>query len=434
MKKPVQTNRESGFTMVELMVGMVIGLVAVIVMFQVFETSEKFRRATTGGGDATQNAALSVFLLERDTRMAGYGLNYDPLLGCQTRVFFEPLGTQIAFNLQPVSITNGINGAPDELTVVYGGNEFAQFPGAMDVAYPTFAGGLANKFVFRDSRFQFRPGDFVIAGEVPATGQPMKDCTGYQVTGLPNPNPDQVGDQIAAIQGSYIDDAGVTKATLYNPPNGQVPGPFTVNPYPISQWQRKDKIGGRVFNMGPTPTVVRYRILNDQLIMEDVMRPDQPAAVVADGVVQFQVQYGYSQNCPAAAPVAPARYTACSIDGNALSVAEINPAASPDSWGDTIKAPVNAAAWRRIIAVRLAVVTRAPEPVRPDPVLGCATTTSLPFWRSNKSFPASPGTALDISIGNPGGWKCYRYRVTEMTVPLRNFMWFPDLAGFTTPN
>ena len=426
--------RQSGFTMVELMVGMVIGLVAVVVMFQVFETSEKFRRTTSGGGDATQNAALSVFLLERDARMAGYGLNYDPLLGCQARVYYEPTGQQIAFNLQPVSITNGLLGAPDEVTFVYGGGELAQFPGAMDQVYPTFGGGLANTFVFRDSRFQFRPGDFILAGEVPGTGQPMKDCTGYQVTGLPNPNPGQQGDRVLAVQGSYTDDAGAAKTTLYNPPNGQVPGPYTVNPYPIAVWQRKDRIGGRVFDLGPVPTVVRYRVLNEQLIVEDLMRPDDPATVVADGVVQFQVQYGYSQNCPAAAPALPARYTACSIAGTATSVAEINHAASPDAWGDAMRMPAGPTVWRRVIAIRLAVVTRAPEPEKPDPVLGCATTTQLPLWKSNKPILTSSGTPLDVSISNPAGWKCFRYRVTEMTVPLRNFMWFPDLGGFTTPN
>ena len=72
-----------GFTLVEVMVGVMIGLIATVVIFQVFAVSESQKRTTTGGSDAQQNGGFSLFQVERDIRMAGYGLNHMALLGCQ---------------------------------------------------------------------------------------------------------------------------------------------------------------------------------------------------------------------------------------------------------------------------------------------------------------------------------------------------------------
>lgn len=64
----------AGFSLVDVMVGMVIALLGVIIMFQVFSVSEEVRRRTAGGGDALQNGASSLFMLERSLKQAGYGI------------------------------------------------------------------------------------------------------------------------------------------------------------------------------------------------------------------------------------------------------------------------------------------------------------------------------------------------------------------------
>lgn len=68
-------NSQAGFSLVDVMVGMVISLIAIIIIFQVFEVSENVKRTTTGGGDAQQNGVAGLFALERSLREAGYGLN-----------------------------------------------------------------------------------------------------------------------------------------------------------------------------------------------------------------------------------------------------------------------------------------------------------------------------------------------------------------------
>ncbi len=64
-----------GFSMVEIMVGMVIAMLGTIIIFQVFAVSEGIKRTTTNGGDAQQNGAVVLLALERSLKEAGYGYN-----------------------------------------------------------------------------------------------------------------------------------------------------------------------------------------------------------------------------------------------------------------------------------------------------------------------------------------------------------------------
>jgi len=71
-----------GFTLVEILVAMVIGMIGMIIMLQVFATAEGQRRATTGTGDAQTSGAMALYDLQRDIRQSGYGFNSLTLLNC----------------------------------------------------------------------------------------------------------------------------------------------------------------------------------------------------------------------------------------------------------------------------------------------------------------------------------------------------------------
>jgi type IV pilus assembly protein PilW len=85
--------------------------------------------------------------------------------------------------------------------------------------------------------------------------------------------------------------------------------------------------------------------------------------------------------------------------------------------------------WANLIAVRIAAVSRSAQPEKPssgvvtDP---CDATTTEPQW-TGTPWAAALGyaTRLDVSasVAAPDSWKCYRYRVFETTVPLRNWIW-----------
>ena len=110
----------AGFSLVDVMVGMVIALLGMIIIFQVFSVSEGIKRTTTSGGEAQQNGASALYTLERLLKETGYGIfsstNLAPLPS-------DPVGTA------PVTITAGAATASDTIALRYRQNwDFGSFP------------------------------------------------------------------------------------------------------------------------------------------------------------------------------------------------------------------------------------------------------------------------------------------------------------------
>lgn len=88
-RKPLHRPRRSsaaGFGLVELMVGLVIGMIAVIVMMQVFSVSEGWKRTSTGSADAQNNGAIALYGMQRELRQGGHGANAWHLIGCNVQL------------------------------------------------------------------------------------------------------------------------------------------------------------------------------------------------------------------------------------------------------------------------------------------------------------------------------------------------------------
>ena len=119
---------------------MLVGLIATVVMFQVFAVSEGQKRTTTGAGDAQQNGVSSVFLIERDARMAGYGMNYLPaarLLG-QRLLRADQHAVHLPHGARTRSWTAGVTA--DTLTIVYGDTPRLHGAGAAEPGHPADPG------------------------------------------------------------------------------------------------------------------------------------------------------------------------------------------------------------------------------------------------------------------------------------------------------
>ena len=97
---------QAGFTLVELMVGLTIGLLATIIIMQVFSVFEAQKRVTTGTADAQTNGGIALYNIGRELQMAGYPLMpvTDSPLECTTTTI-DPL-TGIA-DIFPAVITDG---------------------------------------------------------------------------------------------------------------------------------------------------------------------------------------------------------------------------------------------------------------------------------------------------------------------------------------
>jgi len=127
MNANMQKSRSLGFSLVEIMVGLVIGLLATLVIMQVFSVFEGQKRATTGGADAQTNGGVAIYTIQREASMAGYGMPVfsiqNPALRC------DPLPTHPVggAGLFPVLITEGGAGS-DTLTIRYGSTQRGGIP------------------------------------------------------------------------------------------------------------------------------------------------------------------------------------------------------------------------------------------------------------------------------------------------------------------
>lgn len=109
-----------GFSLVELMVAVVIGMFSVIIMMQVFALSENRKRNTTSGNDAMVDGLMSVYGLQRDVRMAGFGIGDTRVLGCNVLLRAGvTLNALAPLTINHASIT-GQDANTDTLLVVYG--------------------------------------------------------------------------------------------------------------------------------------------------------------------------------------------------------------------------------------------------------------------------------------------------------------------------
>ena len=61
--RTVVPSRQRGVSLIELMVGVVIGLLAVLVIYQTFAVAEGIKRQTISAGDAQKTGMIATYLL-----------------------------------------------------------------------------------------------------------------------------------------------------------------------------------------------------------------------------------------------------------------------------------------------------------------------------------------------------------------------------------
>lgn len=65
---------QQGFSLIELIVGLVIGLIATLIIAQTFSAFEGNKRTTTGTSEAQTNGSIGLFMIQRELQFAGYGI------------------------------------------------------------------------------------------------------------------------------------------------------------------------------------------------------------------------------------------------------------------------------------------------------------------------------------------------------------------------
>ncbi len=418
--------KQLGMSLIELMVAMAIGLVVMLVVFQLFSVSEGTRRTSVAGSDAQMSAAIAITAIQDQLRNAGYGLvdqyrdlanTAFPALGCNVAGTDVRTGAPVAFNfpLAPVVITQGANNDAaglgtdsDTITVVYSDLPFPTVPTTLMQTMVT-----ATDPILVNNRYGIRPGDVLLLVEqntktvpaqpAPAAPSPPVVCRLFEATGTPTnpPSPDpNANSTIQRGTAAYLIGT-VTSTVRYNSSAGTDPL-FTTD--------------GAVYNLGRGPARVQFQLVDttvpadaiaDQLTMTNFLGAGTGAPVpqpLVEGIVALQAQYGVGVD------------TTVPADGLAD---QFDPGAGMGAW--QVAPP---AQWGLVLAVRFAVLARSNLIERKDAGGNCI----APVWPSFPNPPIPPdftwaGGTFDVS--HIPDWQCYRYKRFEAVVPLRNLIWMP---------
>jgi type IV pilus assembly protein PilW len=362
----------SGMSLMEILIAMAIGLIGIVVITQTYLVNENYKRSTISAGGAQTNGALALFSIEREARMAGWGISWGAALGCNNIQWYyngdysnPPGGGLPAITLAPVVIADGGAG-PDTVTIMYGTGTERVIPATLSKTMPSPSAELE---VDNPQGFSDTPGDMVLIVQ-------GGTCAMTQIT------------EVQPAAGHLQHGPGVTAP--YNPPGGGSLLPAFA-------------AGAQVFNLG-RPIVNVYSINANALQLASLFSATSSTVVpaysptpftIVEHIVDLQAEYG-KDNGVNNGTVAAAAYTA--NDGIVDSYDNVTPA--------------NGVEWQQVLSVRIGVLARSEHFVKPENVGDpCSATTVAPSWRSG-----------NFSV--PGGIpSCYGYRVFETVVPLRNMIW-----------
>jgi type IV pilus assembly protein PilW len=387
--KPWPSSRQRGFSLVELMVSVAIGMLALLFTLRMVGGAEQARRSALGGSDEMQNGMVALFSLGNDAGGAGYGLNDPILAGCNTQLS-DTLGYELApatrgtatvTPLAPVVIeSHGAN--PDRISF-YAGTSVGGTPTLRLTG--DAAAGATQLDVDRIS-YGFSRGDVLVV----APEQPGGDCRVVQRS-----DTDQTASRVMLETGNGMRFNGGTSTASFK------------------------GFAARVFDLGPAGNLAfRSWSVADGYLQLQAAAPDAAAgqpATVAEDIVSIKAQYGFDTRTGSAFlpqnGLQVNRWSAAMIDADGSGTTGDN--------GD----------WQHIAAVRLAVVARSKAVEHPAAGAACTATTAQPvvFAGDAPAGVAGVPVTLDVAVaGDPVDWRCYRYRAFETVVTLRNAGWRPN--------
>lgn len=451
--------KQSGFSLIEILVGMTIGLIVILVIMQTMSLFETQRKTSSSASDMQSNGLLSLFSLEQDVRMAGYGLivNYGGR-GDLPCVKINGYGTAPGvFNATPISINT--SGVLDSITITRMDATVGGLTTGGAAAKVSDVAGIATQavlFAASGIRLNATPGLFNVSNVVQTTGQYASgavDASGYGFTAVSSPADTVLISSASGVAapldcslvkvsalvggGAYIpevlntgspvfpvDALGNTSAVGFNGVKvvGSIVQPLsavtsavpassvlrfaatnsagldtTITPvFPAGGYPA----GSLLHNLGANPTFTRTVYAINSLGQFTKQENNLPAEVIADNIVSMQAQYG----------TAPA--------GSSTINCWVNPTAAGTNACDNATnwtpagLQANKANMKRIKAIRVAIVAR--NNLREKASQGvCTTTPTAPVSWLN-------GPAI-VLTANPE-WQCYRYKVYQTIIPLHNMI------------
>ena len=384
LSKPLRTGFQRGFSLIEIMVGLVIGLLGIIIVMQIFLNSENSKRATTGGNDAQVNGTIALYDIERDLRSAGHDISSYNIIGCGLTFTPSAETNAVTVTLAPVTINPATSVVPagdantDTLLVVAGNSN-----GSSEGDLLTNISTSTTYVVATPSSFAINDNVMLQAATRPSTcNLALSTVTAKSASSLTMSN-------------------GVASMA----------------------------VGSLVYNLGAAPMMRAYAVRNGNLTVCDYTAYNCGSSTytstlnstvwvpLASNIVSLRAQYGRDTT-----------NTSTSVmDGVIDTYDQTTPASASDTTG--LQAYCS---WSRVLATRLALVARSAQYDKTTP------TTATLTWAGSTvstSTPTNP-TAVTINLtstamsGTTSQWQNYRYKTVQTVVPLRNAIWQGSQSGW----
>jgi type IV pilus assembly protein PilW len=381
-------NGQRGFSLIELMVAMVIGLVVTLAITNIVVVGETHKRATTAVNDVGQNAAYASYVLDRAVRSAGSGFTQswdrEGVFGCKLNVarggatilprntafpgafsgFLGGAGGSANLRVAPLLIGKSQSSAGSDVLLVMGGNAAAG-----DVSRMIRSPGVLSPNELRlDNVIGLAPNDLALISQ---TG--TADCLVEQVA-----TPSVASPDVLPLGGTYYmstDPYAALRASgaAYLTPLGNLAAGN-------AQLQ--------LFAVGDNRTLFSYDLLRSVGTGTDITATQ----AIADGVVQMRALYGMD------------------TDGNGIFNAWVDPGAT---GFDIAAMMASSAKVRQVVALRVVLVLRTSnyekEVVSPASLI---------------LFGDLP-PALQQTVTLTAEDQHYRYRTVDSMIPMRNVLLLP---------
>lgn len=383
MHSPARLSQR-GFTLVELMVGLVLGLLTVLVITQVLALAEGKKRTTAMGSDAQINGALALYTLQREIQAAGYGASSNPAaLGCPIKGKFtgsgaSPTSSDVSLTLAPVVIASGANGAPDTITLLQSQTSRFSTPIRVTETHDKSLG-----YFVVQSTLGVTPGDLLVA--VPPNPTATDYCTLFAAT----------------------NNTGATETTLSTT---RIPHTAAGNPTwnSVDIWPDNAYEGAPISDKLPKSYLLNLGKLTSRVYSISSNHDLQVTAMTSQSVAS-----------------APTSLFSQIVNMKALYGKDTNADGAIDLWDNVT--PTSQALWSQVVAVRVAVAARSNQYEKE------AVTTANPQWDvggadtitgvTTVNCAQNTNKCITLHVDQLTDWQHYRYKVFDVVIPLRNMIW-----------
>jgi type IV pilus assembly protein PilW len=411
--------RSAGFTLIEVLIAMLIGMIGLVVMMQTFAVSEGFKRTATSGTDAQINGGVGLYMLQRELRLAGAGLNNFMTLGCTSvRVWNNPTNSGVDINMFPFEInTAGVpagDANTDTITIAYGtapsfvagiplstgqaGVPTAPIPPATN--YDTFETGDLFITVVPGAGVAGAPS--CVLHEATATDSASGNC-GYAPVTL------HTVEHKTTVYKQHTPTGCVTTTPTFNSATGIKDSTGAVVPLVTAPTSL-------IFDLGK-PSVKVYAIRGGNLTMCDWIATNCTVAAnyntIVNDIVSLRAVYG--MNLTPAVNALPGDFITTNWQRASLTTNVFLPS--------------------RVVAVTLEITARSSLKEKRSDGTACVGSSPDPkdvtpnLARPDRSqdwlYQSMAGAGIDLSAVS-ADWNCYRYKLFQTRVALRNLIWRPD--------